>query len=110
MRGGEMTAHDWSDPMLRCFGYHMDGAEPGREDDRMLVLMNAQPEAVAFILPGPAYGREWRAVLDTAHDAAAAVDAAYPRPNQWLSAGHAYPLQGRSLVLLAEKSPSRSGL
>jgi glycogen operon protein len=108
-RGGEMNAHDWSDPLLRCFGYHMDGAEPGREDDRMIVLMNAQPEAIAFILPGPSYGREWRVVLDTAHDAQAAVDATYPRPNQWLSAGHAYPLQGRSLVLMAEKSFSRSG-
>jgi glycogen operon protein len=109
-RGGEMNAHDWSDTLLRCFGYHMDGAEPGREDDRMIILMNAQPDAVAFILPGPTYGREWRVILDTAHDSQAAVDATYPRPNQWLSAGHAYPLQGRSLVLMAEKSFMRTGV
>lgn len=103
-RGSEMTDGDWNDANLRCFGYHMDGAEPGREDDRMIILMNAQPDAMAFILPGQAYGREWRVALDTAHDAQAAVDASYPRPNQWLSSGHAYPLQGRSLVLLVERS------
>lgn len=103
-RGQEMTHVDWADSMLRCFGFHLDGAERSREDDRMIVLMNAQPDAIAFILPDTTYGREWRVALDTAHDSKAAIDATYPRPNQWLFAGHAYPLQGRSLVLLVERT------
>ncbi len=101
--GKEMSDEEWVQSHARCLGVLISGRglherdERGRpvEDDDVLVLLNADPEEIAFAIPESG----WRAVLDTAH---AALDAAPA-----LAAGAAYPLQGRSLALLVR--PRSSG-
>lgn len=101
--GKELQPGEWDQPLARCFGCHIDGGEPGRaEDDRLLILMNAQPEPVAFTLPAQPFGAEWTVVLDTAR-----TDE--DEPNRPYRCGDAYPLHGRSLVILTERVRRRPG-
>ena len=63
-----MLAEDWQAPENRCVGLLLagDAIEPmpvprtGQPDDSVLLILNAQPQAIAFVLPalqGPASGR-----------------------------------------------------
>jgi hypothetical protein len=56
--------------------------------------MNAHSDDVAFILPTPGPGGDWRAMVDTTWDD--------PSRRSVHDAGTAYPLKARSLVLLIE--------
>jgi glycogen operon protein len=101
--GREMTEEDWKLPFARCLGCLMVGERLAERDDRgapimdddLLVLMNAHHDAVRFSLPdGP-----WTLLLDTAQSRADPPD-------------QTYPLEARSLVLLARPSstsPARTG-
>ena len=90
-QGHEMTAQDWELPFARCLGMLMVGERLAERDERgapiadddLLLLLNAHHEAIEFRLPG----QGWTPLLDTAGQAPA------PAP--------AYPLQARSLALLA---------
>jgi isoamylase len=72
--GAPMTDAQWSDGRAHALAifYNGDGIpEPdsrGRKvrDDSFLLLVNPTPQVVVFALPGPAYGVEWRVVLNTA--------------------------------------------
>jgi glycogen operon protein len=98
-----MTEEDWKQPFARCLGCLMVGERLAERDDRgapimdddLLVLMNAHHDAVRFSLPdGP-----WTLLLDTAQSSADPPD-------------QTYPLEARSLVLLARPSstsPARTG-
>ncbi|MGQ0545990.1 MAG: glycogen debranching protein GlgX [Betaproteobacteria bacterium] len=106
-QGRAMAEADWQQAAARSVGVFLSGRElPERdergrpvEDDDLLVLFNAQAEAVEFILPGSAQER-WDALLDTGFaDGLPQVRAYAP--------GASYPLQGRSVVLLLK--PSASG-
>jgi glycogen operon protein len=98
-RGCEKTDEDWSFPEARTLGmlftgdtgdfyYTTAGGLPQR-DLPFLLLLNAFWEQVAFTLPGE--GRNWEVWIDTADDA---------RTGNRHQSGEAYPLEGRSLVLL----------
>jgi glycogen operon protein len=89
--GRDMTEPDWRLPFARCLGMLMVGQrlaerdEHGNpvEDDDLLLLLNAHHDAVEFSLPEGA----WTPLVDTSM-----TDA---------HQGKTYPLQARSLVLLA---------
>ena len=99
--GREMTDLEWDQHFARCLGVYLSGAEldetdergrPVRDDD-FLLLINAHHDAIPFSLP--AYGRQdsWICLLDTAFERGLGSDGRH-------AAGKAYPLQGRTLVLL----------
>ena len=99
-QGREMTDEEWSQGFARCLGAHLSGrglterdehGVPVLDDDLML-LLNAHDEEIAFTL-GAAQGDPWHVRIDTD------TESAEPRQPVF-DAGAAYPLRGRSLVLL----------
>ena len=101
--GLEMSDDDWLDPSARCLGMFLSGQglgdtdERGRKlsDENFLLLLNASPADLAFILPAFCPSGRWRAWMDTSHESGL-------RPADTHDAGEAYPLQARSLVILME--------
>jgi isoamylase len=69
--GEEMTEDNWHDPNLSCFGMIMDGrAQPTGihrrgSDATLMLILNAQPNAVNFTLPQVPQGAGWRCLIDT---------------------------------------------
>src|SRR5271165_500844 len=101
--GNEISEYEWRDPSLHCLGMFLSGEgvdetdERGRKlrDENFLVLLNASPADLAFILPAFCPSGRWRAWMDTSHESGL-------RPADTHDAGEAYPLQARSLVILME--------
>jgi len=99
--GTEMTTEEWNQDFARCLGVYLSGAALGEtdargnpvRDDDFVVLFNAHHEPLPFRLPS--YGATgWVAIVDTARDDGLAADGTF-------AAADTYPLEGRSLVLLA---------
>jgi glycogen operon protein len=67
-----------------------------RGDSTFLILFSAHEHDIEFTLPVDARGSRWQVVVDTAHDDAV-------EPTRTVDAGAAYPLRGRSLVLLEQQ-------
>jgi len=105
--GHEMTDEEWNSGLVRLLGMLLNGQimdewdTRGRHvhDDVLLLLLNAYHEEIAFTLPGRSEDPAWELVLDTARTDG---DLQAYRP------GNAYPLQGRSLVLLCQSFPGQS--
>ncbi|MNO86616.1 Glycogen debranching enzyme [compost metagenome] len=101
--GEEMTQEHWHDPQLRSMGMLLDGrAQPSGirrrgSDATLLLLTNAHHEAVEFLLPAVALGRDWQCLLDTGTSAVEGETYAFSTPFQ---------LRARSLVLLALRRES----
>jgi glycogen operon protein len=97
--GVEMQVADWQAGHSDCFGMLIDGRAGGGTrpvaDVTLLILLNADPEAVAFKLPVYAGGRVWICLLNT-------TQSEHSAPQSY-AAGEAYPLSGRSLLLLASR-------
>jgi glycogen operon protein len=97
--GRELAESDWANRWARALGMFLNGDEiAGRDaggrrvvDARLLLLLNAWWETVAFAVPGEPLGGGWRLVLDTNEPGAAA---------RTFAAGERVPLAGRSLALL----------
>lgn len=95
--GSEMTAEEWGDGNMRCFGMLMDGrARPTGVRQRgteaaMLWVLNSHYDMVEFTLPKCPSGTGWSLVLDTNLGNA-------PSTYQG-EAGDTYAVTGRSLVL-----------
>ncbi|HEV7476432.1 MAG TPA: glycogen debranching protein GlgX [Burkholderiales bacterium] len=100
--GVEMTDEEWNRSSARCLGVLLSGRGLSERDEHgvpvvdadLLLLLNSNEGDVPFPLPS---GR-WELLLDTGLDSP--------------SFEKAYPLRGRSLVLLAKPSstdPSRTG-
>jgi glycogen operon protein len=100
--GKEMTEAEWNRSSARCLGVLLSGHGLSERDERgapvvdadLLLLLNANAEEVPFPLPS---GR-WSVLLDTG-----AQSSGFEQT---------YPLQGRSLALLAKpssKDPARTG-
>jgi isoamylase len=95
--GGEMTPEEWQQSTLRVFGFRLCGQamddvdEHGEaiSDDTLLVLLNAQPETVDFVLPDAHPGTGWDMLIDTA--------SAGEAPQQQYTVGAHVSLIGRSL-------------
>ena len=100
--GKEMQEHDWHDPFARCLGFHLGGDTGGylgqtgqsERDDRFIVLLNANDREVPFVLPPTSFGIDWHVIVDTARPETGGGGRTFP-------AGQIYPLEHRSLVLLA---------
>jgi glycogen operon protein len=96
--GREMSDYDWHAGYVRCVGMRLEGQmtdeidERGRRitGDTLLVLFNSHHETIPFRIPDHADDEAWQPLLDTA---------AQPLRRRWRSTD-AYPLQGRSLVVL----------
>src|SRR5262249_42801011 len=74
--GNRMTEEEWTSPFVRCLGMLLSGdatdvlnveGESVR-DDTFLLLINADHEAIAFVLPGQEH-LEWQLILDTSNTA-----------------------------------------
>jgi isoamylase len=98
--GQEMNSEaEWRDGRVRCLGVLLNGnqiSEPDERgariaDDSFLVLMNANAQSMAFILPRLPGARRWEILHDTAR----------PELRQLVvEMGQPYELRDRSLALL----------
>jgi glycogen operon protein len=95
--GSEMSAEEWGDANMRCFGMLIDGrARPSGVRQRgteaaMLMVLNAHHDLVNFTLPECADTHSWVALIDT--------NIPVSEPQFRGSPGDAYGVTGRSLVL-----------
>jgi isoamylase len=100
--GQEMTDQEWNDGVLRHLGMYLAGDALGERgargralaDRSFVLLFNANYDSIGFRLPALATPA-WQVLLDTARD-----DHSLPV----VEPEHEYPLQGRSLVVLAAGS------
>lgn len=98
--GTEMAPEAWGAPDLRWLGMLLDGNAADEVDeigrpvagDTLLALFNAHDQAVPFTLVGPPAATAWTSLVDT-FDRTREL-------NVW-RAGEVYPLQARSVALLA---------
>ncbi|MFV9507670.1 MAG: glycogen debranching protein GlgX [Oscillochloridaceae bacterium umkhey_bin13] len=103
--GQEISPGLWNSSDLRCIGLLLNGRvmrevdSQGRplHDDVLLILFNADHEAVPFILPDWPDDPVWEVLVDTASPQA---DGEHPPTSE------VYALQPRSLVVLAERAPT----
>ena len=102
--GGEMTDAEWRESHARSLGVYFSGeglteidmhARP-LTDASFLVLFSAYDEEISFLLPAYVPESRWLIVMDTAYEHGLSRGHA-------IDAGEAYPLHGRSLVLLQEQ-------
>jgi glycogen operon protein len=103
---GEMNDEDWNDPQRACLGVRLAGDAIDEVDrrgnpvrgDTLLLLLNAHHEPHDFILPAHREDVEWELLLDTRN--------ALGRPDSpaRFKGGKAYPMESRSLVLLAQRT------
>jgi glycogen operon protein len=97
--GRRMTQQDWETHDTHVVGLYLNGAEIGSRtpegepivDDSFLLLLNASPEDVPFVLPPRRFGARWEVELRTAD-----VDAP---PSSHPARGR-LDVEARSLVLL----------
>ena len=105
--GQEMNEGDWQQEFARCVGVYLAGGAIERrgrrgepiKDNNFLLLLNAHHETITFRIAEVLSDKAWTTVLDTALDGD-------PFAQRRVAAGEAYPLQGRSLVLLEETAPA----
>ncbi len=72
--GRRMTRRDWEAPGTQLVGLFLNGAEIGSRtadgepivDDSFLLLVNASPEPVEFVLPPRRFAARWEVELSTA--------------------------------------------
>jgi glycogen operon protein len=106
--GLEMQTEEWDQAEARSAGVVLCGRQTGQQSadgepmhsDSVLILVNGFHEAQPFVLP-PHRGTQWTVRLDTA------FAEGVPVQHDW-SAGDAYPMAGRSLVLLTQETPPTS--
>jgi len=105
--GAEMTDEEWQQSFARCLGVALTGdalddvderGQPVR-DNNFLLLLNAHHEEIAFVLPAPHSALDWSLEFDTSRNGGLSRAGVF-RP------GQAYPLQGRSVVLLSDIRPA----
>jgi glycogen operon protein len=104
--GTDLTAEQWADPLMRCFGLVIDGRAQASgirrpaSDATLLLVLNAHHDVVNFTLPEVPEGERWTCLLDTNMP----VRAELPQ----FSAGDDYQVTARSLLLFALEAPSRA--
>ncbi|KLI98821.1 glycogen debranching protein GlgX [Streptomyces sp. KE1] len=100
--GEEMTQRDWDSAQARALTVFLNGnaiSEPGPRgesihDDSFLLMFNASPEPLEFLVP-TGLGQEWQAVVETA-----APEGARPGDGPKVKAGQRLTLPDRSLTVL----------
>ena len=99
--GGEMAEAEWRQAELRAFAFRLCGEamddvnERGEPvtGDTLLVLLNSEPDAVNFVLPGAHPGVAWETCVDTG-------GAGMLEPPTRLEVGDRVSVAGRSLQVL----------
>jgi isoamylase len=105
--GDEMDDEDWDANYARALQVFLNGhgiasADPRGQpvvDDSFLVLFNASPESIDFVLPPATFAPAWRVVVDTA----------LPRPGEDLErcdAGTTRQVPDRGVVVLVAEEDS----
>ena len=101
--GLEMTEADWGDGGARSLSflirgeageYHLTANGEPQPDDSFIVILNAHTDAIDWTLPTLAVGHGWTLCIDTDCDDPMTDGDAYED-------GSTYPVQSRSLVVLA---------
>ncbi len=92
--GSIMKEEEWNDGNAKTLGLHF--TDEKAKDGPFILLFNAWHDHVDFTLPGADYGAIWECLFDT--------DQVSEKEAETFEAGKVYPLQGRSLVLLQEKT------
>ncbi|MDP1708164.1 MAG: glycogen debranching protein GlgX [Gammaproteobacteria bacterium] len=108
--GEEMTDEEWQASYARSLGLYIAGEgvsdvdERGvpLEDDSFILLLNAHHDVVPFVVPGFKPDTGWLREFDTSRGAGLERDGL-------TMPGQAYPLAGRSCVLLRETSTVSHG-
>jgi len=103
--GKEMTPEEWQQSFARCLGVFFAGNaidefdDHGKkiEDDNMIMLINADHKAIPFNIPNKPERARWEVLVDTHYDSGKREGGHY-----YISGGE-YPLEARSLILLAQK-------
>ena len=106
--GQEMSDEDWNAAFVRCMGVRLAGDLINDENERgepivgetLLILLNAHWEPIPFALPSTSEGHIWDRILDTAD---------LSDEFKGFAGGDLYPLQDRSLAVLAARSPKDAG-
>jgi glycogen operon protein len=102
--GAEATEDDWRAAAARSLGVFLNGeaiSEPGPRggritDARFLLLFNAYPDPVTFILPEVRFGPEWEIVVDTDGPRVLAIHGEQPA----LAAKSEIEVAARSVIVL----------
>jgi glycogen operon protein len=97
--GGEMTDETWSSPDVRCLGVRLNGDAINEVNargerivgDTLLLLLNADPSPVAFVLPPTSSIERWETLVDTADPW---------QPPRRLHGGDRYQLEAHSMAAL----------
>jgi glycogen operon protein len=108
--GLEMSDDEWNLGFARCLGMYLAGDAIGEidrrgaavTDDNFMLLINAHHEEIPFVLPGFRNSVRWRVTIDTSRTGADPDGRRYAR-------GEVFRLQGRSLVLLQQRSDTHAG-
>jgi glycogen operon protein len=106
--GQEMSDDDWNAGFVKCLGMRLAGDLINEENERgepivgetLLMILNGHWEPISFTLPSTSQGHAWDRILDTADTSEV------PRI---FEGGAEYPLQDRSLVVLAARPPEHRG-
>jgi glycogen operon protein len=95
--GAEVTAEEWGNGLVKCFGMLMDGraqstgVQKRGMDATMLLIMNSWEDVVLFTLPEAPEGDGWQLLIDTNTPDA--------EGDKIFEVGHSYEVTGRSLLL-----------
>ena len=97
--GQEMNDQTWNAHEVRCLGMRLNGDAIDEADERgervvgdtLMVMLNAHPGDVSFVLPPASPNERWETLLDTA-----TPDCAPSR----IPGGEPYELRGRSVAIL----------
>jgi isoamylase len=97
--GRRMTQRDWETPGPTVLGLYLNGTETGSRtvegepvfDDSFLLLLNASPDGVSFVLPPRRFGARWEVELRT--DDPDTPSSSHPARGR-------LEVEGRSLIVL----------
>jgi glycogen operon protein len=109
--GREMNDETWNSPNARCLGVRLNGDAIDELDERgdrivgdtLLLLLNGDPEPVAFVLPATSPLERWETLIDTSDPW---------QPPRRLRAGDRIQLRGQSMAalrLIARRDDQRYG-
>jgi isoamylase len=108
--GEEMTAASWGDAARHTLGMRLYGLELDEPDvrgmpfaeDVLFAMFHASDTPAKFVLPACSTDAHWVLLLDTAASPDMGANCIYPEMS-------AYPLQGRSVVLLRQERQVPAG-
>jgi isoamylase len=92
--GKELVPSDWNAPGASCLGVRYAGEDQGPKTSSLLLLVNASPSQVGFVLPSDL---SWRCLLDTVCNDASRDD---------VEGKTTFTLEGHSLALLIDNGPA----